>query len=64
MIGLIINIFIHVFILFIFLTILYFTVISTEEKNIVNDQLNKLIHSNLYSIFSQIKKKINPHPSS
>jgi len=59
MLGLVINIFLHVFILFIFLTILYFTIISVTETNTVKTQLNKLIDGNLSTIFSKIKSHLS-----
>ena len=45
--GLIINVILHILILFIFLSILFFVVISKKEKDEVSKQLDGLIDSEI-----------------
>ena len=50
----ILNILFHVLILFTFLTIFFFTYISTTEKNATQDAINNIINNQSKSILSEI----------
>ena len=50
----ILNILFHVLILFVFLTIFFFTYISATEKNATQDAINNIINNQSKSILSEI----------
>ena len=52
--GLIINVILHILILFIFLSVLFFTIISKKEKDEVNHQLNEAIGTGINKFTDQL----------
>ena len=58
--GLIVNIFLHILILFIFLTILFFTVIAKKEKQELDSQIGSAINSSISKLLSSIPQP-SPH---
>ena len=58
--GLLVNVFLHVLILLIFLTVLFFTVIAKKEKDEIHSQVKKGIDSGIENLFNNIPKKDMP----
>ena len=56
--GLLVNVILHVLILFIFLTILFFTVIAKKEKEETNSRLKSAIKTGINTLLSSIPEKI------
>lgn len=59
--GLIVNVFLHMLILLIFLTILFFTVIAKKEKDELNSQIKGSINSGISILFDNIPQKAKAH---
>lgn len=55
--GLLVNIFLHILILLIFLTILFFTVISKKETNEIHSQAKNGINAGIDSVLNKISTK-------
>jgi len=58
--GLLVNVILHVLILFIFLTILFFTVIAKKEKEEINSQLKNAINTGVNTLLSPLSPKTIP----
>ena len=56
--GLLVNVILHVLILFIFLTILFFTVIAKKEKEEIDSQLKNAIDTGVNTLLSSFPEKI------